>query len=496
MPLPLPRPQLRPHPRLRLHPQVRHLLIVLAGALLVLVPAACDFPGPAVTVAFTSHTDGQRIVGARTVTVSGVLHGVTPSTFALTLNGKTVPLALPTSGTFSASVGPLRDGGNTIVATATASGETSTATLHLVYPYLSLKTSQAASRVIGQGSFTTSSATTTRSGLALPEGAPTYDGNHLYIADTGNHRLVGMNGLPAYDGTDFSILLGQTSWTASDPGVLPDRSFDGPSDTVARDGRLLAADPGHNRVVIYQTEPATLNKAANLAVGQTSLTATTNTTCDDVHLKGPRGADATPSTTAGGRLFVADTLHNRVLIWDSVPATSGAPADLVLGQPDFTSCQANRNGAATLATLFEPAGVWSDGTRLIVADTKNNRVLIWTTFPTSNGQPADVEISLDTLPVVGTTQLSLNGPTSVSSNGNQLFVADTGNNRVLGFHLEPGISMTPDFVLGQADFSSTSANRNGSVASTTLSDPHGIHVIDGELMVADTGNSRALFYKP
>ena len=37
----------------------------------------------------------------------------------------------------------------------------------------------------------------------------------------------------------------------------------------------------------------------------------------------------------GGRLFVADTQNSRVLIYNSIPASSGATPDVVVGQPDF-----------------------------------------------------------------------------------------------------------------------------------------------------------------
>ena len=35
--------------------------------------------------------------------------------------------------------------------------------------------------------------------------------------------------------------------------------------------------------------------------------------------------------------MVADTDNNRVLIWNSIPTTNGANADLVLGQDNFTT---------------------------------------------------------------------------------------------------------------------------------------------------------------
>ena len=46
-----------------------------------------------------------------------------------------------------------------------------------------------------------------------------------------------------------------------------------------------------------------------------------------------------PSTvySDGERLFVADTRNNRILIWNSIPTQTNQPADIVVGQQDFTS---------------------------------------------------------------------------------------------------------------------------------------------------------------
>src|SRR5260221_98345 len=81
-----------------------------------------------------------------------------------------------------------------------------------------------------------------------------------------------------------------------------------------------------------------------------------------------------------GRLILGDTNNHRVLIWNSVPVNSGLTnADLVLGQPDFTSSTSN-NGGLSARTLSFPDSVWSDGSRLLVDDNNNSRVLIWNTF--------------------------------------------------------------------------------------------------------------------
>lgn len=60
-------------------------------------------------------------------------------------------------------------------------------------------------------------------------------------------------------------------------------------------------------------------------------------------------------------------------------------ATLVLGQPDFVTT--TQNNAATANSLRTPTNVATDGVHLVVADTDHNRVLIWNHIPTTNNQP-------------------------------------------------------------------------------------------------------------
>ncbi|HRP46550.1 MAG TPA: hypothetical protein PLT07_03290 [Trueperaceae bacterium] len=199
-------------------------------------------------------------------------------------------------------------------------------------------------------------------------------------------------------------------------------------------------------------------------------------------------------TIAGGRLIVADTSNNRVLIWDEVPTEIDTPADLVLGQPDLISGASNAGGPVAANTLNHPCNVWSDGTRLVVADSYNNRVLIWNTFPTTDF--ADADIVLGQADFVGDVSASgaagFDYPYSVDSNGNQLFVADANNNRVLVWSTFPTTTAQPaDAVLGQVDFDATSA----SASATGLDYPAGVYVYGNRLFVADNDNSRYLIYE-
>lgn len=157
---------------------------------------------------------------------------------------------------------------------------------------------------------------------------------------------------------------------------------------------------------------------------------------DASKLFGPRGAClAAPE----GPLFVCDTGHHRLMVWNRVPTLDGAPADFLIGHDDFSKEGRNSKGAVSATTLNVPTGVAAKGNVLAVADAWNHRVLIWHGYPTHAQQPADV-------------------------------------------------------VLGQADFCSGLANRGGEPAAETLNWCYGVTIANGKLVVCDSGNRRVLIW--
>jgi hypothetical protein len=76
---------------------------------------------------------------------------------------------------------------------------------------------------------------------------------------------------------------------------------------------------------------------------------------------------------AGDRLVVADTANSRLLGFD--PA--GGRARFLAGQPTFNHKGDNRWGLAARDSLCWPYAVSACGSTLVVADTGNNRVLLW-----------------------------------------------------------------------------------------------------------------------
>src|SRR5699024_7841431 len=87
----------------------------------------------------------------------------------------------------------------------------------------------------------------------------------------------------------------------------------------------------------------------------------------------------------GTRLFVSDSLNNRVLVWNSLPTSSQQPASNVLGQAGFGTNGQNQGGLSA-STLYYPKGMLEVGGRFFLADTFNNRVLVWNAVPSSMGQ--------------------------------------------------------------------------------------------------------------
>lgn len=219
-----------------------------------------------------------------------------------------------------------------------------------------------------------------------------------------------------------------------------------------------------------------------------------------------RGAAGNPLLAPRGvllsqnRLVVADTGQNRVFIWNQLPTTEFAEADLVLGQEATQATGRNAGGRASASSLLYPSGLWSDGQRLIVADAWNHRILIWKTFPTKTGQAADVVLGQPDFcsqepNVQGIGQApsarSLYWPYGLCSDGEHLWVADTGNRRVLYYDQIPTESFTPaDAVIGKSSFTERDYDHQHAIW------PYSVKVgPKGQLAVTDTQYYRVLLWQ-
>ncbi len=355
--------------------------------------------------------------------------------------------------------------------------------------------SQAADVVIGQADFVSSFSN--RGGAAAantinsPYGNPYVDSGVLYLPDYSNNRVLVFNSIPATNGAAADFAIGQPDLVTTTSGTSA-TLIDGPQPSVVHNGKLVMTEFDNNRISIYNDIPTSGPGTIDVVVGQSDKTSSASA-CTATGLNNPETV-----VMAGDKLVVTDTSNHRVLIWNSIPTIDNQPADLVLGQSDFTNCNLNRGGSADADTLAYPAGVWSDGTRLVVADSENSRVLIWNSIPISNGQAADLVLGQSDFTSTTDNQggtpsaTTMNYPyDGVYFNGAQLFVADFDNNRVLVWNSFPTTNgQAADTVLGQPNF----VTNTPTTSATGVDHPTGVFLYQKQLVVTDTGNSRYLIF--
>ena len=194
----------------------------------------------------------------------------------------------------------------------------------------------------------------------------------------------------------------------------------------------------------------------------------------------------------GNKLIISDAGNNRVLIWNTIPTYNGQPADVVIGQTAFTT-----NGAGLSNSNFNyPQGIYvSPSGKLFVSDRYNNRVLIWNTIPIVNGTAANVVVGQPDFVTnsAGNSASKLGTPWgNWVSNDGKLLIAEESNNRVMVWNTIPTTNgVAADVVIGQTGFNTSSSG----ISSSSMYIPLGVTVApDGKLAIAEFGNSRVLIY--
>lgn len=325
---------------------------------------------------------------------------------------------------------------------------------------------QGASMVLGQPDFTSVNYQTTAGGMRTPTAIAT-DGRHLAVADTGNNRVLFWNEIPTQMGQPADIVLGQKDFVTVAPVVVSQSTFRAPQGVWIQNGMLFVADTQNNRVMIWTSLPTANNQPANIVLGQANFTTVPNLDLTKSSLTAAANTMLNPVSVSsdGVRLYVTDLGFNRVLIWNSIPTKNQQPADLEIGQVNFTTAipndntdlcpsvgvDANNNPIYTsmcASTLSFPRFALSDGTRLYIADGGNDRVLIFNQIPTQNAASADVilgqpdqynDVEITSTSSTFTPNLFESAsnitpsPTGLAWDGTNLYVSDSLNYRILVF---------------------------------------------------------------
>jgi hypothetical protein len=239
-------------------------------------------------------------------------------------------------------------------------------------------------------------------------------GPKLFISDSHNNRILVYNSIPTVN-------------TYSSPDLVIGQSYLNSPGFISSDGtHFIVSDINRNRVLIYNSIPTTNLAVPDVAVGQPDLY-TYDQGCAANRLTAP-----TSACVSGGKLIIVDNGNHRVLIFNSLPNTHNASANVVIGQDNFT---ANTSGCSG-TKMFYPQGVYVDSqSRLFITDTSNKRVLIYNTIPTANGAAADKVLGQADMVTSswGRSDKKFGNPTGISGDGRRLFVSDYANRRALIF---------------------------------------------------------------
>lgn len=191
-----------------------------------------------------------------------------------------------------------------------------------------------AEAVLGQPNFTNFGAGTSASRMDNPNGLAIASNGDLFVSEYYNNRVLKFaNGANIPSGSSADVVLGQPDFTTSTNGRTQTKMFRPYEMIIENDNTLWVADGWNGRVLRFDNATTLGNGApANGVLGQTNYTSHI-TTVDAIHIDQTTGL-----AMVNGILFVGDYQANRVLIWENAKnAPNGAPANRVLGQPDFTT---------------------------------------------------------------------------------------------------------------------------------------------------------------
>lgn len=219
-----------------------------------------------------------------------------------------------------------------------------------------------------------------------PFGIAVIDGR-FWVTDTGNRRVLGWSGGLPQPGCPADIVLGQPDFHSrgeNRDGPVSAASLRWPHAITAAGDTIFVADAGNHRVVGWRGD-LSAERPADVVIGQPSFDSAYEL---PYRPQGPRSFRFPYAVTASpsGTLYIADTSNNRLMVLDDAAATFavepvGAAADRVLGQPNFDVNGENRWDRVEHDTFCWPYGLSHQGERLAVADSGNNRVMIWQVGP-------------------------------------------------------------------------------------------------------------------
>ena len=246
----------------------------------------------------------------------------------------------------------------------------------------------------------------TSASFALPLGITT-DGTNLYVADTGNHTIrkivIGSGAVATFAGIPGV-------WGVTDCTVGIGATFNNPYGITTDGNNIYVADTHNNaiRKIAIATGAVTTLAGGNLgSADNVGLLASFNY---------PVGV-----TTDGTNLYVTDAYNYTIR---KIVIASGAVTTLAgsAGNPGVT------DNTGELASFSLPFGITTDGTNIYVTESSEiiRKIVIASRVVTTLAGTAFTQGFNDNVGLLA----SFYNPLGITTDGNNLYVADDGNNAI------------------------------------------------------------------
>jgi sugar lactone lactonase YvrE len=294
--------------------------------------------------------------------------------------------------------------------------------------------------------------------------AITTDGQNLYVADTGNNTI---RQIVISTGT-VTTLAGTAGVTGSSDGIGAAALFFQPAGITTDGINLYVVDTGNNSIRKIVTATGVVTTIA----GEAGTMGSADGIGAEARFNYPHGI-----TMDDTNLYVADTGNNtirKIVIATGVVTTFAG-----------TTSSGSADGIGSLASFNSPSGITTDGINLYVTDTHNGLirkiVLSAAVFKTHVTTLAGLAGSVGSTDGSG-DEARFNSPMGITTDGQNLYVADTGNNTIRQIVISTGTVTT------LAGTAGVTGSTDGIGAAAQFSHPQGIATDGTNLYVADTSN--------